>query len=578
MSKELVAGIKAVAADRGLDADIIFKAIETALVSTYKNRNGILSNIVAQVDRYTGESRVFVEKEVAEEVLDDRTMISESDAQELDPKAQLGDLVLVEFTPKDISRIALQSAKQGIMQRIREAERDVIYETFKDQVGELITAQVRSVDSYSNAVTVTVNDRSEFVLQREDQIPNNRLRRGDYVKLYVERVEKDNRGPYVKVSRTHRKLLLRLLEQEIPELREGTIEVKNIVREPGARSKVAVHATVENVDPVGSCVGMKGIRIKNIVSELAGERIDIVEWSDEPHTYIIHAISPAVATGVILHEDANNRTATVVAADDQLSLAIGKSGQNARLAARLTGWRIDIKSETEAQAEGIDLFELQQNMMRHDQLAMASRRLAATQLATGDPLDRAARLIEQQDSTRLETEQEDILRDALQDAVAQQPPVQADPWEAAQEAAQSSESLEQDGADDVFRQAAQETLKQMSYEEFTESHDAGLRQAEEVDVDETETEKDQGEPLPDVITADMLQARKRRDPDAEPLSLDEIEVPAELLAGYEEDDGQVNEKLSENSPKRNSSTGNQRTQRRTDSPDATRFNEDWLDE
>lgn len=581
MSKELVAGIKAVAADRGLDADIIFEAIEAALVSTYKNRNGILSNIVAQVDRYSGEPRVFVEKEVAEEVLDDRTMIDEADARELDPEAQLGDLVLVEFTPRDISRIALQSAKQGIMQRIREAERNVIYETFKDQVGEIITAQVRSVDSYSNAVTVTVNDRSEFVLQREDQIPNNRLRRGDYVKLYVERVEKDNQGPYVKVSRTHRKLLLRLLEQEIPELREGTIEVKNIVREPGARSKVAVNATVENVDPVGSCVGMKGIRIKNIVSELAGERIDIVEWSEEPHTYIVNAISPAVATGVILHEEGSSRTATVVAADDQLSLAIGKSGQNARLAARLTGWRIDIKSETEAQTEGIDLFELQQNMMRHDQLAVASRRLAATQTALGDSLDRAARLLEQQDTDRQTSEKDDILRGALQEAVARQPLEETvDPWEAAQKAAQPSEPLTPEDADDVFRQAAQETLKQMSYEEFTESHDAGL-QKESPDSEDPESDQAVAAPLPEVITADMLQARKRQQADAEPLSLDDIEVPAELLAGYEEDAGQAEEGNPEDDPRRprrSSGMGSQRSQRRSDSPDATRFDDAWLDE
>ncbi len=578
MSKELVAGIKAVAADRGLDPDIVFKAVEAALVSTYKNRNGILSNIVAQVDRYTGEARVFVEKEVADEVLDERTMISEAEARKLDPEAQLDDLVLVEFTPHDISRIALQSAKQGIMQRIREAERDVVYETFKDQVGEVITAQVRSVDSYSNAVTVTVNDRSEFVIQREDQIPNNRLRRGDYVKLYVERVEKDNRGPYVKVSRTHRKLLLRLLEQEIPELREGTIEIKNIVREPGARSKVAVHATVENVDPVGSCVGMKGMRIKNIVSELAGERIDIVEWSEEPHTYIVNAISPAVATGVVLHDDGHSRTATVVAADDQLSLAIGKSGQNARLAARLTGWRIDIKSETEAQAEGVDLFELQQNMMRHDQLAVASRRLAATQSSAGDSLNRAARLIEQQDTTRSVPAQDDILRDALQDAVTQPPQHEAeDPWAAAQQAVQPTEPEPQpqaDDIDDVFRQAAQETLKQMSYEEFTESHDAGLRKPEGEDAASGEAT----EALPEVITADMLQARRRQHTDDEPLNLDDIEVPAELLVGLDDEEHTGDP---ENKPRRNrgdNSPGSQRTQRRADSPDATRFDAEWLDE
>ena len=227
MSKELVAGIKAVAADRGLDASVIFEAIEAALATTYRNRNGLLSNVVAKVDRLTGESRLFVEKEVEEDVLDERTMITPADAAAIDPDAELGDLVLIEFQPEDISRIAVQTAKQVIIQRIREAERDIVYQTFKDRVGEMISAQVRSVDNLSNTATVTVNDRSELLLKREDQIPSDRLRRGDYIKLYVEKVEKDNRGPYVKLSRTHRNLLRRLLEQEIPELREGIVEIKN---------------------------------------------------------------------------------------------------------------------------------------------------------------------------------------------------------------------------------------------------------------------------------------------------------------------------------------------------------------
>ena len=314
MNKELVAGIKAVAAERGLDANIIFEAIEAALVSTYKNRDGVLSNVVASMNRHTGEFQMFAEKEVmgddelADGLFDARTMISESDAQAYG-EVEIGDLVRIEFYPEDISRVAVQTAKQVILQRIREAERDIIYQMFKDRVGEVVSAQVRSVDAHAKTVAVTMNDRSEFVLKRDEQIPNDRLRRGDYVKLYVERVEKDNRGPYVKLSRTHRNLLRRLLEQEIPELREGTIEIKNIVREPGARSKVAVIATIEHIDAVGACVGMKGSRIKNIVNELAGERIDVVEWSDETHTFIVNAISPAKATGVILHEEGEHPTA-----------------------------------------------------------------------------------------------------------------------------------------------------------------------------------------------------------------------------------------------------------------------------
>ena len=568
MNKELVAGIKAVAAERGLDANIIFEAIEAALVSTYKNKDGVLSNVVASMDRHTGEFQMFAEKEVigddelTDGLFDDRTMISESDAQAYG-EVEIGDLVRIEFYPEDISRVAVQTAKQVILQRIREAERDIIYQMFKDRVGEVVSAQVRSVDAHAKTVAVTMNDRSEFVLKRDEQIPNDRLRRGDYVKLYVERVEKDNRGPYVKLSRTHRNLLRRLLEQEIPELREGTIEIKNIVREPGARSKVAVIATIEHIDAVGACVGMKGSRIKNIVNELAGERIDVVEWSDEPHTFIVNAISPAKATGVILHEEGEHPTATVVAADDQLSLAIGKSGQNARLAARLTGWRIDIKSESDAQAEGIDLFELQQNMMKHDELATANRRLAEKQAPGLDPLDLAAKRLSEQDSP-------DILQDALQRTRSDQPQVDVfeEKWREAQEQLPSLEPSTGEEADDIFRQAAQKALSEMSYEEYTERKESGLDEPEPT-VDEPAVPEEPATPM----TADMLRARRKAEGRSGPLNLDEIEVPAELLAGYmEAEAAPVDEEESETGGR-----GQRREPRRGDSPDARRY-EDLMDE
>ncbi len=568
MNKELVAGIKAVAAERGLDANIIFEAIEAALVSTYKNKDGVLSNVVASMDRYTGEFQMFAEKEVigddelADGLFDDRTMISESDAQAYG-EVEIGDLVRIEFYPEDISRVAVQTAKQVILQRIREAERDIIYQMFKDRVGEVVSAQVRSVDAHAKTVAVTMNDRSEFVLKRDEQIPNDRLRRGDYVKLYVERVEKDNRGPYVKLSRTHRNLLRRLLEQEIPELREGTIEIKNIVREPGARSKVAVIATIEHIDAVGACVGMKGSRIKNIVNELAGERIDVVEWSDEPHTFIVNAISPAKATGVILHEEGEHPTATVVAADDQLSLAIGKSGQNARLAARLTGWRIDIKSESDAQAEGIDLFELQQNMMKHDELATANRRLAEKQAPGLDPLDLAAKRLADQDTP-------DILQDALQRTRSDQPQVDAfeEKWREAQEQLPSLEPTTGEEADDIFRQAAQKALSEMSYEEYTERKESDQDEPEP-EVEESAVPEEPATPM----TADMLRARRKAEGRSGPLNLDEIEVPAELLAGYmEAEAASVDEEEPETGGR-----GQRREPRRGDSPDARRY-EDLMDE
>lgn len=581
MNKDLVVGIKAVAAERALDTNIIFEAIEAALASTYRNRNGLLSNVVAKVDRVTGESSLFVEKEVTDEVLDDRTMITFEDAHVVDPDAEEGDLVLIGIQPDDISRIAVQTAKQVIIQHIREAERNIIYQTYKDRVGEIISAQVRSVDSMSNTVTVTVNERSEFVLKREEQIPNDRLRRGDYIKLYVEKVEKDNRGPYVKLSRTHRNLLRRLLEQEIPELREGIVEIKNIVREPGARSKVAVIATVDNVDPVGSCVGMRGVRIKNIVSELAGERIDVVEWSEEPHIYILNAISPAKSTGVILHEDGANRTATVVAADDQLSLAIGRSGQNARLTARLTGWRIDIKSETEAQNEGIDLFELQQNMIKHDQLAVASRRLARSQTESVDSLQRAARLLAGREEAEADgPEKPDVLSDVLQDALSSPPASDAEEkWQSvAQEGVSPPEFVPSAPVDEAFREAAQKALERMSYEEYTENLQQRAEAAETEEAQGGQSDQQAEEELPAVITADMLKARR-----TESLSgaqdLADIEIPAELLAGYEEEapsESQVKENgIDDEVKKRRIAAA--RAQRRADSPNAARFDE-LLDE
>ncbi len=575
MNKELVVGIKAVAAERALDTNVIFEAIEAALASTYRNRNGLLSNVVAKVDRVTGESSLFVEKEVTDEVLDDRTMITFEDAYEVDPEAVEGDLVLVGIQPEDISRIAVQTAKQVIIQHIREAERNIIYQTYKDRVGEIISAQVRSVDSMSNTVTVTVNERSEFVLKREEQIPNDRLRRGDYIKLYVEKVEKDNRGPYVKLSRTHRNLLRRLLEQEIPELREGIVEIKNIVREPGARSKVAVIATVDNVDPVGSCVGMRGVRIKNIVSELAGERIDVVEWSEEPHIYILNAISPAKATGVVLHEDGVNRTATVVAADDQLSLAIGRSGQNARLTARLTGWRIDIKSETEAQGEGIDILELQQNMIKHDQLAVASRRLARTQSESADSLQRAARILAGRDGASSDADQRpDVLSNVLKDALGKPPASEAEEkWQSvAQEGVAPEEFVPPAPVDEAFREAAQKALEQMSYEEFTEIlHQQSEAAAAKVQGGSEDKQKE--DDLPAIITADML--RSRRDAAQEsPQSLADIEIPAELLAGYEAEsapDDKVTEEGGDEPGQRRAPGA--KDKRRNDSPNAARFDE-----
>jgi N utilization substance protein A len=268
------------------------------------------------------------------------------------------------------------------LQRIREAERDTVYENFAHKVGEVITAQVRSIDTQSGAVSLMLDDKHECLMMREDQIAVEKLRRGEYVKVYVVDVHKSTRGPVIKISRTHRNLLRRLMEMEIPEVRDGIVEIKSIAREPGARSKAAVVATVPGVDPVGSCVGMRGLRIQNIVNELAGEKIDVIEWNSDPASYIQNALSPAKVQTVLLDDGSPIKTATVVVPDRQLSLAIGKEGQNARLAAKLTGWRIDIKSESEARDEGIDrviVERAQQAAMKAtDDLLAKAERICAT--------------------------------------------------------------------------------------------------------------------------------------------------------------------------------------------------------
>ncbi len=317
--------------------------------------------------------------------------------------AKLGDVIRVPTEPDNFGRIAAQTAKQVILQRIREAERDTVFENFAHRVGEIINAQVRSTDNASGAVTVMLDDRHEALLSRDEQIPREHLRRGDYIRVYIVDVHKSTRGPVIKLSRTHRNLLRRLMEMEIPEVREGTVEIRAIAREPGARSKAAVVATAPGVDPVGSCVGMRGLRIQNIVNELAGEKIDVVEWSSDLHTYIANALSPAKVNHVLLDDSNSIKTAVVVVPDRQLSLAIGKEGQNARLAAKLTGWRIDIKSDSEAMREGIDrlaaeqaregrsadLFDVVQRFLEDDKKPAPQ---------TEDLFAKAAQALEEQDS------------------------------------------------------------------------------------------------------------------------------------------------------------------------------------
>ncbi len=335
---------------RSLPREIVLEALQTALVSAYR-RDAAASaaqRVEANIDPGTGRARIFVEKEVVESVENPNTEVTLEKARYYEPDAQLGDMVMVqvEGTTKKFGRIAAQTAKQVILQKIREAERSSLYDEYADREGDLITGTVQSV----NAAMVTLSlGRAEAILPRAQQIPGERYKAHDKVRTYVLEVKRSNRGPQIIVSRSHRNMLRRLLEYEVPEIYNGQVEIKNIAREAGYRSKVAVAALQEGIDPVGACVGMRGMRIQNIVKELHEEKIDVIEWNPDQQAFIAKALSPARVNGVYLEDDlATGRTAVVIVPDDQLSLAIGREGQNARLAAKLTGWRIDIKSVTEA--------------------------------------------------------------------------------------------------------------------------------------------------------------------------------------------------------------------------------------
>jgi len=343
--------INQVCHERQLSKEVVLQAVEAALVSAYKRNFGANQTIVAKIDQETGAAKVFIAKAVVAEVVDDKNEIPLEKARRYDAQAEIGSVVHIETTPPaDFGRIAAQSAKQVILQRIREAERDSLYNSFAEREGEIINGTVQSIEPHQ--VTLSLG-KVEAILPRSEQIPTERYSIGQRLRAYVSEVQKSSRGPTIIVSRTHRNMLRRLLELEVPEIFNGTVEIKSIAREAGYRSKVAVAALQEGVDPVGSCVGMRGVRIQSIVNELNGEKIDVVQWNPDVAMFIANGLSPAKVLNVTLEDIDEGKTATVVVPDKQLSLAIGKEGQNARLAAKLTGWRIDIKSATEAAEEAL---------------------------------------------------------------------------------------------------------------------------------------------------------------------------------------------------------------------------------
>jgi N utilization substance protein A len=385
MNSELIRAINQISAEKELSKQVILEAIEAALVSAYRRNFGSSNNVTARVDPDTGEMKVFAEKAVAEKVTDAKVEVTLAEAHQVDPTASVGSHVIIESTPADFGRIAAQTAKQVILQRIKEAERETVYQYFEERVGEIIQGKIQSIDYSSGTVTVNL-DRAEGTMTKEDQIPSERYRIGNTVRALLVEVHRGNRGPMIRLSRSHRNLLRRLLEKEIPEIFQGIVELKAIAREPGQRSKVAVAAQQQGVDPVGSCVGMRGTRIQAIVNDLNGEKIDVVEWNSDMGVFIANSLSPAKVTDVILDDTPEGRTAIVIVPDRQLSLAIGKEGQNARLVAKLTGWRIDIKSETEAAAEGLDRLAVERRHMSEtlraggetDLLAVAEKILRQT--------------------------------------------------------------------------------------------------------------------------------------------------------------------------------------------------------
>jgi transcription termination/antitermination protein NusA len=339
--------------EKQLSKEIILGAIESAMVSAYRRavNASAAQHVEAKIDPETGRVMVFAEKEVVEDVQEPKTEVILEEARKVDPNAQLGDMVIVETTPADFGRVAAQTARQVIQQRIREAERSNQMSYFERQVGEIVSGIVQATNA--QATTIGLDMKAEGVLPGNQRIPGERFKLHDRVRAVVLEVKDGSRGPQIVLSRAHRNFLRRLLENEVPEIYHGVVEIRAIAREPGARAKVAVMATQAGVDPVGACVGIKGVRIQAIVKELHDEKIDIIQWDQDPVIYISKAISPARVSGVYLSEMEGNHTATVVVGEDQLSLAIGRDGQNARLAAKLTGWRIDIKSLAEAAGDAV---------------------------------------------------------------------------------------------------------------------------------------------------------------------------------------------------------------------------------
>lgn len=343
MNKELLNAIAFLSKEKGVSTDVICDSLEAVLITAYKKEPEANPLADVELNRETGDYRIVAAKTVVEDVVNDHGEISLEDARKLNPEYEVGDVVNVDVTPSNFGRIAAQAAKQVMIQRLREAERSIVYDEFYNRTDDIITGLIQRIENKNVYVDL---GKAEAILPASEQIPTETYTVGQRIKCYVVEVRKTTKGAQILVSRTHPGLLKRLFELEVPEIYEGVVELKSVAREPGRRSKIAVYSRDENVDSVGACVGPKGSRVQNIVTELQNEKIDIVKWDEDPAVYIANALSPAQVVSVTVDE--GEKASSVVVPDYQLSLAIGKAGQNARLAAKLTNWKIDIKSESQA--------------------------------------------------------------------------------------------------------------------------------------------------------------------------------------------------------------------------------------
>ena len=390
MKNEFTLAFNEVLEEKQLPKEVILKALESAMVSAYRRAVNASNaqHVEAKIDPETGHVDIYAEKEVVDAVQDARTEVSLPDAQKVDSEAEVGTMVVVKSTPQDFGRVAAQTARQVIQQRIREAERQAQMAYFDKQLGEISSGVIQAVNA--QGVTVGLDMKAEGVMMRKEMIPGERFRIHDRVRALVFEVKDGPRGPQIMLSRAHRNFLRRLLENEVPEIYHGVVEIRSIAREPGERAKVAVAATQQGIDPVGACVGIRGVRIQAIVRELHDEKIDVIEWNSDPAMYIAKAISPARVSGVYLNERVSGgKTATVVVPEDQLSLAIGRDGQNARLAAKLTGWRIDIKSLPEAAGDTLNRIRTEAalaSFLETDATVIENVEAALAKKAEGRPL------------------------------------------------------------------------------------------------------------------------------------------------------------------------------------------------